>query len=44
MSTTNPRPRADAARNRRSTLEAARELLTDPGATLTVEAIAARAG
>ncbi|MFF8600371.1 TetR/AcrR family transcriptional regulator [Streptomyces sp. NPDC015232] len=36
--------RADAVRNRRLALEAARELLSEPGATPTVEAIAKRAG
>jgi Transcriptional regulator len=36
--------RADAVRNRRLALEAAIELLREPGATLTVEAIAKKAG
>ncbi|NJP91017.1 TetR/AcrR family transcriptional regulator [Nonomuraea sp. FMUSA5-5] len=38
------RPRADAVRNRRLSLDAATALLAEPGASLTVEAIAARAG
>ena len=36
--------RADAVRNRHLALEAATALLAEPGATLTVDAIAARAG
>ncbi|GLZ80419.1 putative transcriptional regulatory protein TetR [Actinorhabdospora filicis] len=36
--------RADAVRNRALALEAATALLSEPGATLTVEAIAARSG
>lgn len=36
--------RADAVRNRQSALDAAIALLSEPGATLTVEAIAKRAG
>lgn len=36
--------RADAVRNRQVALEAAKALLAEPGATLTVEAIAKRAG
>jgi AcrR family transcriptional regulator len=39
-----PRRRADAVRNRQRVLEATRTLLVDPGAHLTVEAIAAKAG
>ncbi|MFI6927199.1 TetR/AcrR family transcriptional regulator [Nonomuraea spiralis] len=39
-----PRRRADAVRNRRLALDAAMTLLAEPGATLTVEAIARRAG
>lgn len=39
-----PRRRADAVRNRRLALDAAMTLLAEPGATLTVEAIAKRAG
>jgi AcrR family transcriptional regulator len=39
-----PRRRADAVRNRQRVLEATRTLLADPGAHLTVEAIAAKAG
>jgi AcrR family transcriptional regulator len=38
------RRRADAVRNRQRVLEATRTLLADPGATVTVEAIAGRAG
>ncbi|MGI8331776.1 TetR/AcrR family transcriptional regulator [Actinomadura scrupuli] len=44
MSTPNPRLRADAARNRERTLDAAKALLADPDAAITVEAIAATAG
>ncbi|WP_336215320.1 TetR/AcrR family transcriptional regulator [Nonomuraea sp. LPB2021202275-12-8] len=44
MSTANPRLRADAVRNRQRTLEATRALLADPDATVTVEAIATKAG
>ncbi|MFE0653529.1 TetR/AcrR family transcriptional regulator [Streptomyces sp. NPDC059534] len=36
--------RADAVRNRKTALQAATELLSEPGAALTVEAIAKRAG
>ncbi len=43
MSTPNPRPRADAARNRERTLAATRSLLADPHAVITVEAIAKQA-
>ena len=39
-----PRRRADAVRNRQRVLEATRTLLADPGAHLTVEAIADEAG
>jgi AcrR family transcriptional regulator len=39
-----PRRRADAVRNRQRVLEATRTLLADPGANLTVEAIATKAG
>jgi AcrR family transcriptional regulator len=39
-----PRRRADAVRNRQRVLEATRTLLADPGAHLTVEAIATKAG
>ena len=39
-----PRRRADAVRNRRRVLEATCTLLADPGAHLTVEAIATKAG
>jgi AcrR family transcriptional regulator len=39
-----PGRRADAVRNRRLALEAATELVAEPGATLTVEAIARKAG
>ncbi|MET9615462.1 TetR/AcrR family transcriptional regulator [Kitasatospora indigofera] len=39
-----PRRRADAVRNRDLALDAAMALLAEPGATLTVEAIARRAG
>jgi AcrR family transcriptional regulator len=38
------RRRADAVRNRQRVLEATRTLLADPGATVTVEAIARKAG
>ena len=38
------RRRADAVRNRQRVLEATRTLLADPGATVTVEAIAGKAG
>jgi AcrR family transcriptional regulator len=38
-----PRRRADAVRNRQRVLEATRTLLADPGAHLTVEAIATKA-
>jgi AcrR family transcriptional regulator len=41
---TEPRRRADAVRNRRLALEAATALLTEPGASLTVEVIAKKAG
>ncbi|MGP4103542.1 TetR/AcrR family transcriptional regulator [Nonomuraea sp. KM90] len=41
---TGSRRRADAVRNRRLSLEAATALLAEPGTTLTVEAIATRAG
>ncbi|MEV0348364.1 TetR/AcrR family transcriptional regulator [Nonomuraea sp. NPDC050680] len=45
MSTpTEPRRRADAVRNRRLALDAATALLTEPGASLTVEVIAKKAG
>ncbi|MEV8632900.1 helix-turn-helix domain-containing protein [Streptosporangium sp. NPDC051023] len=44
MSTAHPRLRADAVRNRQRALEATKELLTDPNAVITVEAIAAKAG
>jgi AcrR family transcriptional regulator len=44
MSTSNPRLRADAVRNRQRALAAAIDLLADPDAVLTVEVIAARAG
>jgi AcrR family transcriptional regulator len=44
MSTASPRLRADAVRNRQRTLEAAKALLADPDAVITVEAIAAKAG
>ncbi|NUW46245.1 TetR/AcrR family transcriptional regulator [Nonomuraea rhodomycinica] len=45
MSTpTGPRRRADAVRNRQLALEAATALLSEPGASLTVEAIAKRVG
>ncbi|MFF2040952.1 TetR/AcrR family transcriptional regulator [Kitasatospora sp. NPDC058170] len=43
MSTSKPQLRADAARNRQRTLEATRVLLADPGAVITVEAIARQA-
>ncbi|MFI7466825.1 TetR/AcrR family transcriptional regulator [Nonomuraea sp. NPDC049646] len=39
-----PKRRADAVRNRRLALDAAMTLLAEPGATLTVEAIAKQAG
>jgi len=39
-----PRRRADAVRNRQRVLEATTTLLADPGAHITVEAIATRAG
>lgn len=44
MSNTAGPRRADAVRNRQLALEAATALLAEPGATLTVEAIAQRAG
>ncbi|WP_433466537.1 TetR/AcrR family transcriptional regulator [Spirillospora sp. CA-128828] len=44
LSTPAPRRRADAVRNRRLALDAAMALLAEPDATLTVEAIAQRAG
>jgi AcrR family transcriptional regulator len=45
LSTSSERPpRADALRNRQRALDAASALLAEPGATLTVEAIAKRAG
>ncbi|WP_214413101.1 TetR/AcrR family transcriptional regulator [Sphaerisporangium fuscum] len=45
MSTSDgPKRRADAVRNRRLALDAATALLAEPGASLTVEAIAKKAG
>jgi AcrR family transcriptional regulator len=44
LSTSDRARRADAVRNRDLALEAATALLAEPGATLTVDAIAARAG
>ncbi|WP_214415069.1 TetR/AcrR family transcriptional regulator [Sphaerisporangium fuscum] len=44
MSTTEQPRRADAIRNRRLALDAAKLLLAQPGATVTVEAIARQAG
>jgi AcrR family transcriptional regulator len=44
MSTPEPTRRADAVRNRSLALEATKTLLAQPGATITVEAIARQAG